>query len=585
VLKRLIYAAVGVLGLTLIGLGIASATAWRADDVLVADGTASGAILVTDPGVLELAGNPVTIRATVPQGGDVVLAIGRDTDVAGWVGDDAHQRVTGLTGWHTLAFAAPGATVGPTPTGGATPTGTATSTPTPTPAPTPTSTSGSTADPGSTGRTVPNPAGSDMWLAQAQGTGSATLTWAAREGRWSLLVVGTDGDGGAVSPTLSLAWPRVVTTPWLLPGVLVGSLLVLACLALFGSDWLRTRRRPELAEWTPVLTGALPTVGADGTPATIPTRRQLREAQARAAGRPPTGSIPAVPTTTAQTAVIPVPTAPTAFVPVSDDASPAVPGPVAGIGARAGGHAGGTAGADSAPPSTPADAPPGSRRARRAAGTADPSTSGTAEPSTSRSAGGLSPADGSRDPATGGRPAAGDAGPHEGRPIWARAGHGAPATASGPAAAPPTPTAAPPTPAAAPLTPAAAPPASPAAAPPAQPSAARVPVSWVPVSPVPRAAAHPTSSQPPIVHPSWLPAGERPAPAQVPAAAPASSGPDGGPASASADRRPRAEAVDTARADAWRRAWGLPATEHDPTPAATDPDQEPRADDGREEHR
>lgn len=561
-LKRLIYAAVGVLGLTLIGLGIASATAWRADDVLVADGAASGAILVTDPGVLEMAGDPVTIQATVPKGGHVVLAIGRDTDVAGWVGDDDHQRVTGLAGWHTLAFAAPEATAGPTPTGGPTPSGTATATPTPTPTPTPTSTPGSTATPGPTGEAVPDPAGSDMWLAQAQGTGSATLTWAAREGRWSLLVVGTDADGGAVSPTLSLAWPRMVTTPWLVPGVLVGSLLLLVCLALFGRDWLRTRRRPDLAEWTPVLTGALPTVGADGAPATIPTRRQLREAQARAAGRTPTGSIPAVPVSTAQTAVVPsptaqtavvpAPTAPTPFVPSSGDASTAGAGPLAPSGARSGGHAGGPAEDDSAPPTTPAVAPPGSRRARRAAGSADPSSTPPA--------GGSLPAAEGRDTSADVRPAARGAGPHEGRPNWARSGHGEPAPVSASSGPP------------APASP------SPASAAPVWPSA-----SPVPVSPAPRSAAPPTPSQPPVVHPSWLPAGDA---SVLPTDAPAPAAPARGPAPASADRPPHAEAVDTARADAWRRAWGLPATEHAPTPPPdADADQEPRTGDGPEEHR
>ena len=60
--KRLIIVAVavGVVGLVVIGLGVASATVWRADDVLVA-GTSGGAhTLVTEPGVLELGGDPVT---------------------------------------------------------------------------------------------------------------------------------------------------------------------------------------------------------------------------------------------------------------------------------------------------------------------------------------------------------------------------------------------------------------------------------------------------------------------------------------------------------------------------------------------
>ena len=68
-LKRLIIAAVGVVGLVVIGLGIASATVWRADDVLVATTSGGSHTLVTDPGVLELGGDPVTVTVTVPDDG------------------------------------------------------------------------------------------------------------------------------------------------------------------------------------------------------------------------------------------------------------------------------------------------------------------------------------------------------------------------------------------------------------------------------------------------------------------------------------------------------------------------------------
>ena len=95
-MKRLIIAAVGVVGLVVIGLGVASATVWRADDVLVAGTSGGPHTLVTDPGVLELGGDPVTVHVTVPDKGQVTLAIGRDTDVAGWVGTEAHGQVTGL---------------------------------------------------------------------------------------------------------------------------------------------------------------------------------------------------------------------------------------------------------------------------------------------------------------------------------------------------------------------------------------------------------------------------------------------------------------------------------------------------------
>ena len=55
---------------------------------------------MTDPGVLELGGDPVTMHVTVPDHGTVTLAIGRDTDVQGWVGTDPYGQITGLDGWH-----------------------------------------------------------------------------------------------------------------------------------------------------------------------------------------------------------------------------------------------------------------------------------------------------------------------------------------------------------------------------------------------------------------------------------------------------------------------------------------------------
>ena len=49
------------------------------------------ATLVTDPGVLEPGGDPVDGHGARPDNGPVVLAVGRDTDVEGWVGTDAHD--------------------------------------------------------------------------------------------------------------------------------------------------------------------------------------------------------------------------------------------------------------------------------------------------------------------------------------------------------------------------------------------------------------------------------------------------------------------------------------------------------------
>ena len=103
-LHRVLASLLCVLGAAALALGIASATAWRADDVLVADAVAADGttMIVTEPGVLDLAADQVTVTATVPRG-DVVVALGRSGDVDAWVGTDAHTRVTGLSAWHHLA--------------------------------------------------------------------------------------------------------------------------------------------------------------------------------------------------------------------------------------------------------------------------------------------------------------------------------------------------------------------------------------------------------------------------------------------------------------------------------------------------
>lgn len=338
VLQRIGTAALGLLGLVVVALGVASATVWRADDTLVASlaGAGDATLVVTAPGVLELGGDPVTVTARVPDDGTVVLAVGRDTDVAGWVGEDAHVRVTGMTGWHELQAeqVSAGATDDPSASPSASPSATAPADDATEPA--------EEAEGDEAAAPAADPAGSDMWLDESSGSGSTTLTWPDRPGRWSLLVAST-GEG-AVAPTLELAWPRTVTTPWLWPCVVVGTLLVAAAVLL---EILRRRRarRGDAELWEPVLTSPTPVVApAPGAPAglahsgtdapTVPlTRRQLREAalaeaaagprlSRRRDGGPATGAVPATS----------APTSPSVGVPVVGDGSattPPVPGSVA----------------------------------------------------------------------------------------------------------------------------------------------------------------------------------------------------------------------------------------------------------------
>jgi hypothetical protein len=419
VLQRLIAALLGVLGIAAIGLGVASATVWRADDPLVATAAPGGdsRTLVTDPGVLELAGDPVTVTVRA-EGSPVVLAVGRDTDVTAWVGADPYARVTGLSGWHTLA------TTAGEPPAAATPQASAE------PAPSPSA--GATAE--ETAVQAADPTGSDMWVLEAGGDGSATLDWPAQDGRWSLIAVSL----GETAPTLDLSWPQTVTTPWLWPGVALGVLL-LAVAAILLVRILRSRDDAD-AGWHPVTTGAFATVAAPaGSPAAAgsapgaagqpvpgppgdaipvgtvgvspPTRRQIREAEAAAAAaaaerrrgrRTPTGSIPAVTgATPVVTGAVPVVTGATPTtdrpvaepVPAGGPQRPAAPTPAAGTPAAPGGAAASadTAGDTSTAPRRGLAGRLPWRKSRAeqaegavpAPGTAEPSAPTTAVPSTS----------------------------------------------------------------------------------------------------------------------------------------------------------------------------------------------------------
>lgn len=234
-LQRIIAALLLVGGLVAAGLGVATATVWRDSDTVVATTayTGDGTVLVTAPGVLDLVAEDVTIRATAPGEQQVTLAIGREADVTGWVGEDPHGVVTGLSDWDALATRAVDAPAaedepaeGDAPADGESPA------------------EGETPAEGDATAETPvagvDPAGSDMWLEEATGAGSASLRWSDQPGRWQLLAAGVGED--AVAPTVELSWPRQVETPFLWPGVIGGGVLILLGLGI-GAASLRPRRR------------------------------------------------------------------------------------------------------------------------------------------------------------------------------------------------------------------------------------------------------------------------------------------------------------------------------------------------------
>lgn len=206
-------------GLGGIGYGVATATVLRESDTVVATATPSGdgTMVVTEPGVLGLVDDQVTVRATVPEGQKVTLALGSDVDVLGWVGGDPYDSVTGLSSWETLSVV-PGT--------GAAPEGEAAE--------------GEEAEePAGKPGTGPDPAGSDMWISEVSGETTAQMRWTEQPGRTVLLAAGV-GEG-AEAPTLEFTWPRPVNTPFLWPGVLGGGFLLI--LGIFLAIGARRKNR------------------------------------------------------------------------------------------------------------------------------------------------------------------------------------------------------------------------------------------------------------------------------------------------------------------------------------------------------
>jgi len=221
VLQRILAAGLIVLGLVGIGTGVASATVWRESESVVATTPADGSapLVLSEPGVLDMVAGDVTVTAKTPEDKPVTLVIGREVDVEGWVGADPHSVITGLSDWDALSTrsvdAPPPAedvpAEGEVPAEGVAP-----------------------AEGEEAAAAAPvvgaDPAGSDMWFAEAAGAGEVSLRWSDRPGRWSLLAAGTGED--PATPVVTLTWTREVSTPWLWPGIAGGTLLLLAGLAI-----------------------------------------------------------------------------------------------------------------------------------------------------------------------------------------------------------------------------------------------------------------------------------------------------------------------------------------------------------------
>ncbi|AIY01033.1 hypothetical protein ART_1434 [Arthrobacter sp. PAMC 25486] len=199
--------ALAVLGLLLLGAGIGQRTIWLPPAQLTASvpaGVAPAPLTVISPDLLKTRDGQFSM--TVKSSGPIQLAVARERDIAGWIGDAAHTTI-GAANEEFTALSSK-------------------------------STEGAAE--------VPNPAGSDMWVAEEKATGELSYTWQAPgHGDWALLL---SSDGKAAAPTdISVTVDNDEGTPWAVPLMIVGS----ALLALAALLFVLLPRKSKAAEVVP----------------------------------------------------------------------------------------------------------------------------------------------------------------------------------------------------------------------------------------------------------------------------------------------------------------------------------------------
>ncbi len=181
-----------LLGLLTLLAGIGQKTIWAPSETFTASAPAdAGAapLTVIDQNLRTLHGG--TVKINIEGDGNFLLASGRPDDVDAWVGKTAHNTVTGVSedGKSLQVEHADG-------------------------------------EP-----TAPNPAGSDLWVSTENASGELEYSWTPpADGDWTLLLA---SDGTQPAPaSVSMTFPNDTSTPWAIPLMVLGSLLILGGIAL-----------------------------------------------------------------------------------------------------------------------------------------------------------------------------------------------------------------------------------------------------------------------------------------------------------------------------------------------------------------
>ena len=195
-----------LLGLLTMLAGIGQLTFWAPSETVTASvpsDTKAAPLTVIDQKLIALHDGPVKIK--IQGEGNFIVATGRPDDVEAWVGETAHNTLTGVSADQKSLEV-------------------------------------SSADGEAT---APSPAGSDLWVSTENASGDLDYTWnPPADGEWSLLVA---GDGTQPAPSsISMTFPNNATTPWAVPLIVLGIIIILIGAALpFIAKALNNRRKHD----------------------------------------------------------------------------------------------------------------------------------------------------------------------------------------------------------------------------------------------------------------------------------------------------------------------------------------------------
>ncbi|WP_442855339.1 hypothetical protein [Arthrobacter sp. B6] len=181
-----------LLGLLTLLAGIGQKTIWAPSETFTASvptDSAEAPLTVIDQNLRTLHGG--TVKINIKGDGNFILAAGRPDDIDAWVGQAAHNTVTGVAEGNKALQV-----------------------------------EHSDGEP-----TAPNPGGSDLWVSSENASGELDYSWTPpADGEWSLLLA---SDGTKAAPgTVSMTFPNDTSTPWAIPLMVIGGLLILAGIAL-----------------------------------------------------------------------------------------------------------------------------------------------------------------------------------------------------------------------------------------------------------------------------------------------------------------------------------------------------------------